>query len=87
MSGYTHKQVMALAETGAIKSVELRGGAGGAGGFGLFINGQALVSQRKDVRSFAKAETAFRYILELGLDRIDLVDLHEWQAGGAAAEG
>lgn len=84
MSGYTHKQVMALAETGAIKSVELRGGAGG---FGLFINGQALVSQRKDVRSFAKAETAFRYILELGLDRIDLVDLHGWQAGGAAAEG
>lgn len=62
-----------LAANNAVRSLELRGTAGG---FALFVNEQPFVTERANVRVW-RLETVARFLRDMGLGRVT-VDLSSW---------
>jgi len=72
----TELQLLALLRHGAAPRVALL--PAGERGWKIGINGQHLLrSQREPVRYFARAETALRYLQDLGVLQVT-VDLARW---------
>lgn len=66
----------ALGEAGVIKHVRV---TASAQGLYVEINGIFFVANRtKEVRYFAKADTCFSWLREIGAMKVDEVDLTEW---------
>ena len=69
--------VRALADAGAISHVRV---VASAGGLTVEINKKFLVATRlKQTRVFSKSDTLFGWLKELGITRIDEVDLIGWK--------
>ena len=70
----------ALADAGAINHVKI---VASAGGLYVEINRTFTVANRtKQTRYFAKADTCFSWLREMGIRHVDEVDLAQWDSDG-----